>query len=107
MCLLIMNCFNLQVPKKNPQQLISNIIFSEILMDNNIYYSHNLKLLDQYRGKNINNVKKELFDKFNNIQFIFIHKSQLRTILDINIIYVLYDDLYRIIDFKGIDYKKN
>ncbi len=105
--------YNIWFEKKNNimQYIMSSnnncIIFSEVLIDNKIYYSHNLKLLECYRGKHINIVEKDLLNKYKNIQFIFIHKTQNNINHNIKTIYIVYDDFNFVIDFKGVDYSIN
>jgi len=85
-------------------------IIDEIYIDNKIYYGHNLKLLDCYCGEHINYVKLELNNKYKNIDFFFVHKSIKENkylCANINMIYVIFDDFYQVIEFKGIDHRKN
>jgi hypothetical protein len=86
----------------NSHHYFSEIIVIEFCIDNRIYYSHNLKLLDCYRGKHINIVKVELYNKYKNIIFLFVHKTNKNLDININTIYVIFDDFNTVIDFKGI-----
>lgn len=87
---------------------MSELISVEICSDNKIYYGHNFQVLDKYKNLHINIVKKELLAlNNNNIEFLFVHKTFKHFLYKINVVYVIYDDFDIVIDFYGIDYKRN
>lgn len=80
-----------------------NIIYSYVLFDK-IYYCHNLELLNKYYNKNVFTILNELISKHNDVEFILYHiDKKEKAKISIYKIYILYDDLYNIIEFIGID----
>ena len=84
--------------------ITKNKIYSCILFNDQIYYSHNLELLDNYYNKNVFVSLNELSHKYNNIKFISYHISNKKNIKkSIYEIYILYDNDDKIVEFIGID----
>ncbi len=82
---------------------LGEIIFVDKCIDNNIYYGHNLHLLECYRNKHINDVKNEICKKYNNVKFIFQHELDNNVKYNISTIYVLYNDYNIITNFIGLN----
>lgn len=94
--------------KNNIDNILStDLIISEMLLDNRMYFGHNLQLLEKYKKQSINIVKNEIIKKYPDINFIFYHETKKIKLYDIGIIYVIHDDFNVVKDFVGINYTNN
>jgi hypothetical protein len=81
-----------------------NIIYSYMLFNDQIYYCHNLELLHKYYNKNVFMIINELISRHNDVEFILYHEhNKEKAKISISKIYIIYDDMYNIIEFIGID----
>ena len=100
--------FNSEINILNFTDLInSELLSTEICIDNSVYYIHNLHILDKYINQEKSIVEKELQTKYSDIKFIFTHKTNTNFLYNIGIINVIYDDYNKICEFIGINNKKN
>jgi len=76
------------------QTCISELIWIDIFEDKRIYYGHNLEKLDHLIGSRVKSVKRYVYEKYPEINFVFLNKVSDKLKKDLfTIIFIVQDDI--------------